>query len=176
MLDNLNRRGAAVFGYRQGEPDWPYDTPPHINVHQRLTDRPAYDREVAQARARQEVIVSWAERHGLKASSTTCCLLWLTRAHSRRCTSRDTCGSGPTDRGWFDHPIFWLKDGLPAVVTSVAYGSYQEHRSQIGWWTRAFPLSSERGRGWYGSHSHQVLLWRPDRIRQVEPAWIEDDF
>ncbi|MGA5198233.1 hypothetical protein [Streptomyces exfoliatus] len=71
MFDDLDRRGAAVFGYNQGEPNWPYDTHSHFDLHQRRTDRAAYDREVAEARARQESIVSWAERHGLKASSTS---------------------------------------------------------------------------------------------------------
>ncbi|MFF8279910.1 hypothetical protein ACF05T_28030 [Streptomyces lateritius] len=174
MLDDLDRRGAAVFGYNQGEPDWSYETHSHVNFHQRRTDRSAYDREVAEAQAKQEAIVSWAERHDLKAGSTSCCLLWLTRDRSRRCTSQDTCHSGPTSRSWFDHPIFWLKDGLPAVVTSVAWSPTEQDRSEIDWWIRAFSLRSDRGQGWYGCGSSQVLLWRPDRIRRVEPAWLED--
>ncbi|MGW0467654.1 hypothetical protein ACWDX6_20680 [Streptomyces sp. NPDC003027] len=175
MLDDLDRRGAAVFGSSRGEVNWPYDTPGVINLALRRTDRPAYDREVAEMQAKQEAIVSWAERHGLRASSTSCCLLWLTREVSRRCPSMDTCHTGGrASRSWFHHPLFWLKNGQPAVVTSVSWHFSEEDRSDVDWWTRAFPsLRSERGQGWYGFGTSQVLLWRSDRIRTVRPAWLE---
>lgn len=175
MLDDLDRRGSAVFGSTRGEVNWPYDTPSFIDFRLRRTDRAAYDREVAEARAKQEAIVSWAEHHDLKASSISCCLLWLVRpGRSRRCRDMNTCHSGPASRSWFDHPIFWLKDGLPAVVTSVAYGPAGQGQAEINWWTNGHGFKSERGPGWYGSHSSQVLIWRPDRIRRVQPAWLEE--
>lgn len=176
-MADLYDRAAAVLGRNSDGIRWPYglETPGFM---ERRRDPDGYEQRVAETRARQEVMVAWAERYGLRLSPAGCCPLWLGREGSRRCMfliergSRCTrFGSPHPDSGWMDHAVTWLKDSRPAVITSAPYDLEPKDSHRLEHWQRADPrLRAARGTGWYGFSTTQIVLWRSDRIAAVAPA------
>lgn len=167
--DDLYRRAVKIFGLAGHDVRWPYG----LNAPRRslkTAEPEEHDRLLGLATVAQRTIVEWAERYGLRASSSGCCPRWLQRYASRRCAQRTCACSGP-DHGWLDHSVFWLKDREPAVITSAPYHILPEDKELIsGWLNGEIPLRAAFGVGWYGFGAHQVVMWRPDRIEDVEPA------
>lgn len=167
---DIHDRGAAIFGSSADGVDWPYDGS-GIDHRLRRTDPERFRQELADLTRRREILVEWAERYGLKSSSVQCCPWWLTRKVSRRCAYGECEGLGGRDAAWLDHPICWLKDGRPAVITSAPGRMSPESSARISWWLEQQPdLRSVQGEGWYGFSTTQVVMWRADRIATVEPA------
>ena len=180
-MNDLYRRASAVFGAGSDGVFWPYDVS-GIDQTLRKRDPEKFQRTLARREMQREVIVEWAERHGLKTSSVKCCPWWLTRTNSRRC-SPDQCtrygmsGATSPDSLWLDHGIYWIKDGKPAVITSAPYHLEAEDQARIDRWTAEHPnLKTVQGSGWYGFTTRQVILWRSDRIAHVVPAELPSGF
>lgn len=167
--DDFRARATRIFGLVDGRVRWPYGLAvPDGSLRRR--DPAQYERVLERVIVAQETIVAWAERHEVKKSAIRCCPRWLQRYASRRCPS-SACGFSGADHGWLDHSNFWLKDGLPAVITSAPYHIRTEDEERIRHWTGAEPgLLVAFGVGWYGLGTRQVVMWRPDRIEAVEPA------
>lgn len=165
-------RAVAVFGCAAGgRVAWPYGM---ANPECR-PDPAGFEQRCAEQRAKQEIMVAWAEGYGLKASDSACCPRWLTKNASRRCRwdSEGECTHYATgeDQHWLDHTIGWLKNRKPAAITSAPYSIDDEDRARLDWWTSADPrLRVAEGPGWYNFHTQQIVLWRTDRIAQVAPA------
>jgi len=176
-MADLHDRAATVLGRNSDGVRWPYglETPGFM---ERRRDPDGYEDRVTATRARQEVMVTWAERYGLRLSPAGCCPLWLGRGGSRRCmflpgwgTSCTRYGSPHPDSGWMDHAVTWLKDSRPAVITSAPYDIDPKDEQRLEHWTRTDPqLKVARGMGWYGFSTTQIVLWRTDRIAELEPA------
>ncbi|MFG2987017.1 hypothetical protein ACGFYQ_38200 [Streptomyces sp. NPDC048258] len=176
MPDSFDR-AAAVLGRHSDGIRWPYglETPGYM---ERRRDPEGFERRVAETRARQEGMVAWAERYGLRLSPAGCCPLWLVREASQRCRPRmghgDPCkryGSSGSDRGWMDHSVTWLKDSRPAAITSAPYNICPQDEERLAHWQRTDPrLRVARGTGWYGYDTTQIILWRSDRIDAMAPA------
>lgn len=170
--DDLHARAAVIFGTARGGVAWPYglETPNRW----RLRNHPElYERLRREQLVRQQTIVTWAERYGLKASPSRalCCPRWLQRAASRHCDYRTTrcVGLG----GWLDHGIGWLKDSRPAVITAAPYTGFAFHLKELEWWCGQAPfLRVAGGPGWYGYKTEQILMWRPDRVPVLTAAVI----
>lgn len=178
-MSDLYDRAAAIFGASSEGVHWPYDVS-GIDHTLRRKDPEAFQKKLAELTAKREVIVAWAEQHGLKKSTVKCCPWWLTRKVSRSC-SMDKCtrygasSASSPDSLWLDHAIHWLKDGKPAVITSAPYHLEADDQARIDRWTSEHPeLTSAQGQGWYGYHTRQILLWRSDRISTVAPASLPD--
>lgn len=175
-MSDLHDRAAVVLGRDDVGIRWPYGMePPPPGL--RCTDRDYYEQRAAQVRARQEVLVAWAERHGLRQSHVDCCPLWLGRARSKRCAlfepdSRCTrYGVSRPDSIWLEHTVAWLRDNRPAVLTTAPYGIDERHRRRLTYWVQVDPrLRTATGTGWYGFGTTQIVLWRSDRIPSVRPA------
>ncbi|MEU6316099.1 hypothetical protein [Streptomyces sp. NPDC047009] len=190
MTEDLYTRAAKIFrSDLEWGIHWPYEAA-GLDWTLRKKDPERYRRELDAYTRQRTAIVEWAERYGLKKSRVTCCPWWLTRSTSRRCEfSKCTHhGSGEqiSDHHWLDHAICWIKDGKPAVITSSPYDiSYAENYEdrvpdygRIKWWVDSNEnLSVTFGKGWYGSSTTQVVMWRNDRIPVVEPGadggWCE---
>lgn len=171
-VNDLYARAAAVFGSGTDGVFWPYDVS-GIDRSLRRKDPEAFEKKLAELTTKREVIVTWAEKHGLKKSTVKCCPWWLTRKTSRACTMAKCTRYGTThpDSHWLDHGVCWLKDGKPAVISSAPYNFADEDQARLTWWTSTQPeLSSAQGEGWYGYGTRQILIWRSDRIATVEPA------
>ncbi|MGQ5579694.1 hypothetical protein [Streptomyces sp. ECR3.8] len=171
MTNDFHNRAAAIFGTREGTVAWPYglETP-----HPRRSglSRERLAKATAHAEAAQHTIVEWAERHGLRYSRTGCCQLWLLRKVSRTCPIGTCRNNGGRDYVWLDHVNGWLRDSRPAALTSAPYATeYDAEHPEI----RECLATDERlraafGPGWYGHGTKQIVLWRTDRIDDVEPA------
>ena len=74
-LADLHARGAAVFGSDANGVHWPCEVN-GIDITLRRTDPERFRQEQADRTRRRELIVEWAERHGLKASTVSCCPAW----------------------------------------------------------------------------------------------------
>ncbi|MFE4335752.1 hypothetical protein ACFRQM_42135 [Streptomyces sp. NPDC056831] len=176
-MPDLFDRAAAVLGRYSGGIRWPYglETPGFM---ERRRDPENYKQRVIDTKARQEVMVAWAERYGLRLSPAGCCPLWLGRDTSQRCRHRigygDPCtryGSSSSDRSWMDHSVTWLKESRPAVITSAPYNVHPKDEERLTYWQQTDPrLRVSRGPGWYGYSTTQIVLWRSDRIAAVAPA------
>ncbi|MET8218074.1 hypothetical protein [Streptomyces hirsutus] len=167
---DLHARGAAVFGSDADGVHWPYEVN-GIDITLRRTDPERFRQQQADRTRRRELIVEWAERHGLKASTVSCCPAWLAGSVSRRCRQcAEYLSPASADREWLDHTICWLKDSRPAVITSSPYGVSPESSARIAWWLEQPHLRAAYGKGWYGFGTTQVVMWRADRIATVEPA------
>lgn len=175
-MSDLHNRAAAIFGSSADGVHWPYDVS-GIDHTLRRKDPEAFEKKLAELTAKREVLVAWAEKHGLKKSPVKCCPWWLTRKTSRLCP-KGTCtryGTSTPDRLWLDHAIHWLKNGKPAVISSAPYNFEEEDQARLALWTSTQPeLSSAQGEGWYGYHTRQILIWRSDRIDSVQPASLPD--
>lgn len=161
-------RAAKIFGADGGDIRWPYglETP-----HPRRSGLTGEQLQQAadHARVAQRLIVEWAEQYGITASRSGCCPRWLQRNASRRCSA--TCYRPGADYAWLDHPIYWLRNRRPAVITSALYYVGDEDRDRITWWTEQHPLlRAAFGTGWYGHGTTQIVLWRTDRAPEVAPA------
>ncbi|TLQ38990.1 hypothetical protein [Streptomyces marianii] len=177
MTPDLHDRAAAVLGQSDCDARWPYglEYPP---LSLRRKGREAYERRMSETKARQEVMVAWAERYGLRLSPAGCCPLWLGRDGSKRCPfsaergSRCTrYGSPHPDSGWMDHAVAWLKDSRPAVITAAPYDVDPKDEQRLAYWERADSrLRAARGAGWYGFGTTQIVLWRSDRVTEIRPA------
>lgn len=174
-MTDLHARAAAVFGAGSDGIYWPYDASGGIDHSLRRTDPERFRQQSEGLNRKRLVIIEWAERYGLKASTVQCCPWWLTRKVSRRCEP-DNCtqyGSGAPneDSRWLDHTICWNKNSRPAVITSAPYHVSPESTDRITWWLDQHPnLRSAQGTGWYGFSTTQIIIWRADRIETVEPA------
>lgn len=178
MSDDLYARARKIFGSMDGRICWPYNLgiPPKRAFRNDPTPE-RYEGLVRRAQKAQLIIVEWAEQYGFKESGSGCCPWWLRGNVSRRCNlSSDACtryGSGSTipDHYWLDHPIFWLKDGRPAAITSAPYQVSAGDEDRIRWWlSEDSRLRVAYGTGWYGFGTRQILMWRTDRIDVVAPA------
>ncbi|WP_427251107.1 hypothetical protein [Bacillus cereus] len=173
-MNDLYDRAAAVLGQDERGIRWPYGLAPPL----RRTDPATYEQRAADTRARQEVMVTWAQRYGLRLSEAGCCPRWLLRDGSQGCRPRygigDPCtryGTPHPDSGWLDHPVTWLKDTRPAVLTAAPYDVGDHDRRRLAHWERADPrLRSAIGTGWYGFGTTQIVLWRSDRIAELRAA------
>jgi len=175
-MADLYDRAVVVLGRAGHGVRWPYGMEP-LGYRERRRDPEGYEQRAAEMQARQEVIVAWAERHGLRLSPVGCCPLWLGRTTSRRCTADwgSQCtrhGSPSPDRGWLDHAVTWLKGSRPAAITSAPYYIGPEDEQRLEYWQQqADPqLQVVRGTGWYGFTTTQIVMWRTDRIQLVEAA------
>jgi hypothetical protein len=175
-MSDLYDRAAAIFGADADGVHWPYGMSSPL-PGERTKGPEDYERRLREQKAKQELVVSWAEQYGLKASTAGCCPRWLQRKVSRRCSPTANgyaCtrhGNGQPDGHWLDHAITWLKGKGPAVITSAPYEIYDEDEARIEWWQQQDPLLKvTRGPGWYGFGTTQVIIWRSDLIPQVEPA------
>jgi hypothetical protein len=175
---DLYDRAAAVLGTEEGDIRWPYGmSPPHPGEKRKNPE--TYEQRRAEQRAKQEAMVSWAERYGLKYSTAGCCPFWLQGKVSRRCRPygphADRCtryGSG-IDHSWLDHAVGWLKDGKPAALTSAPYGleHITEAPERLAYWQQQDSrLRIVTGPGWYSLATTQIVLWRTDRLEDVHPA------
>lgn len=182
-MTDLYDRAAAVLGTEDGVIRWPYGmSPPHPG--EKRKDPEKYEQRWAQQRAKQEAMVSWAERHGLKYSPAGCCPFWLQGNVSRRCRPYDphadrcTRYGTSTDHSWLDHAVGWLKNGRPAVLTSAPYNleHITEAPERLAYWEQHDDrLKVVTGPGWYSTATTQIILWRTDRLQAVEPAALTLD-
>ncbi|MFI1741481.1 hypothetical protein [Streptomyces sioyaensis] len=169
MNRDLEIRASKIFKKQQGEILWPYGlaTP---NRRRSGLSEDQYKEAAAHARVAQLVIVEWAEDHGLRSSESGCCPRWLLRNASGQCEP-DACenyGSGPrNDERWLDHTIFWLKDGLPAAITSSPYSVSEDDRSRIEQWQESGLVAAFGGPGWYGYGTTQIVMWQTKRLASV---------
>ncbi|RSO10663.1 hypothetical protein DMH15_41210, partial [Streptomyces sp. WAC 06725] len=107
-----------------------------------------------------------------------CCPRWLLRDGSQSCHPRyrvgDPCtryGTPRLDSGWLDHTVTWLKDARPAVLTAAPYDVDDHDRRRLAHWERTDPrLRSAIGTGWYGFGTTQIVLWRSDRVAELQAA------
>lgn len=179
-MNDLYDRAAAVLGTEEGAIRWPYGMSP-VHPAEKRKNPEQYEQLQAEKRAKQEAMVSWAERYGLKYSTAGCCPFWLQGKVSRRCrpyganANRCTRYGSQLDKDWLDHVVGWLKDGRPAVLTSAPYcfEHIADAPERLAYWQEEDPrLKAATGPGWYGFDTTQVLLWRTDRIATVEPAGL----
>jgi hypothetical protein len=177
---DLYDRAAAVLGTTSDGIRWPYGMgPPHRS--EKRKDPEKYEQRLVQELAKAEVMVSWAERYGLKYSPAGCCPFWLQGTVSRRCrpygSHKDRCtryGTG-IDQSWLDHAVGWLKDGRPAALTSAPYNleHITEASERLAYWQQEDDrLQTAIGTGWYGFATTQIVVWRTDRVEDVQPATL----
>jgi hypothetical protein len=172
MTTDMTTRAAAVFGTREGAPAWPYGLArPHPRRSGLSAERLAAALEHAEQA--QQAIVEWAERHGLQATQIGCCPKWLLRTVSRRCPPGACNNFGGLDYVWLDHPVGWLVDGRPAVLTSAPYGRHDQDPGIAEWLRKDDRLRTAYGPGWYGHGTTRIVMWRTDRIDQVVAAGTE---
>lgn len=176
----LHKRAAAVLGTDGGAIRWPYGMGPEVRSVLYPESAEAFAERVEQHKAKQEAMVSWAERYGLKYAPHVCCPPWLQGNANRRCRpyrEGSNCTryvNGGPDRGWLDHVVGWLKDGKPAVLTSAPYTlEILKPPARLAFWT----VTDERlkvtaGDGWYSPATTQLILWRADRLEDVQPATV----
>ncbi|WP_432038696.1 hypothetical protein [Streptomyces cucumeris] len=176
-VPDLYTRAALVFGKTdRGGIAWPYGVADPDRSNYRGPNGPTeYEERLKDRRIAQRVVTEWAERHGLKKSTTGCCPLWLLRRVSRRCTSTvipcTHYGSSTPDRGWLDHLTAWTKNGKPAALTSAPYSLPASDEARLTWWTQEDPrLHVARGKGWYGLSTTQIVMWRSDLLAALDPA------
>ncbi|MEY9969603.1 pimeloyl-ACP methyl ester carboxylesterase [Streptacidiphilus sp. MAP12-16] len=157
-------RAALVLGRVEGGINWPYG----MNVEPKTLE------DQADLKARQRVLVNWAERYGLKTSTSGCCPYWLLRDTSRKCTPDIGCqgtGIDSKDAHWSDHSVYWLKDGRPSVISTAPYRVTKAMKDRLAFWEATEPvLQVALGTGWYGHGTTQIIMWRTDRIENIEPA------
>jgi hypothetical protein len=169
-MTDLFARAAKIFKTGPDGIVWPYG----LSVPDRRRtglSKAKWQWMADHARAAQLSIVEWAEHHEVKASPIGCCPLWLARPSSRRCKFGTCRNYGGLDYLWLDHPMGWLKDGRPAVLTSAPYRLYDEDRGHINEWLQKDDrLRADFGGGWYGYSTTQIVMWRTDRITGVAPA------
>lgn len=171
-MTNIYDRAAKIFGSDADGVHWPYDVS-GIDYTLRRTDPERFKQNLDVLAAKRTLLVEWAEEHGLRASRG-CCPRWLHRNSSRRCgyqfKARMDCTWG-IDSTWLDHPIWWIKNGKPAVITSAPYHLSDESHGRIRYWESMRPqFAVAHGAGWYGYGTTQVVMWRTDRIKTVTPA------
>lgn len=172
MPDDLYDRAAAIFGSSADGVHWPYDVS-GIDSTLRRKDPERFQRELAVLTTKRYTIVEWAEHHGLKKSTVQCCPWWLTRKTSRACTMAKCTryGDRTPDSHWLDHPILWLKDSKPAVITSAPYNVSAEDQQRLNWWRKEHrTLRVEQGTGWYGYGTTQIVMYNTSRIKYVSSA------
>lgn len=164
-MTDLYDRGAKIFGENADAIFWPYDAS-GIDRSLRRTDPERFRQQLDTLNRKRQLIVEWAETYGLRASRAGCCPRWLHRNSSKR------CGWQPRARSdWLDHPIWWLKDGKPAVITSAPYHLSDDSLTRIRYWESMHPrFAVAQGTGWYGYGTTQIVMWRHDRIKAVSPA------
>lgn len=178
-MTDLHGRATAILGRGNDGIRWPYGMGPAQRNYFRDEPAEEYERRVAQQRAKQEVMISWAETHGLKYTPNGCCPAWLQGAVNRRCRpyrERTNCtryANGTPDYEWLDHAVGWLKDGKPAALTTAPY--HLEHitaaPARLAYWPKEDArLKVVTGPGWYSPATTQIILWRTDRLEDVQPA------
>ncbi|MEU8828824.1 hypothetical protein [Streptomyces sp. NPDC048636] len=71
-----------------------------------------------------------------------------------------------------DHATLWIKDQVPAVITSAPYSVGEEDRLRLNWWlAQDARLRVAYGdEGWYGFSTRQIILWRSDMVEVIAPA------
>lgn len=180
----LKARAAAILGKGNDGIRWPYGMGPAQRDFLRDESAEEHDRRVAEQQAKQEVMVSWAEQHGLRYTPNGCCPSWLQSATNRKCRpyrERTACTryrNGTPDYGWLDHVVGWLKDGKPAALTSAPYNldRIPEAAERLAYWPEHDArLKVVTGPGWYSPSTTQIILWRTDRIEDVQPATLNLD-
>ncbi|WP_157876800.1 hypothetical protein [Streptomyces graminilatus] len=169
MNRDFELRASRIFSKHQGEILWPYGLAAPDRRRSGLSAE-QYEKAAAHAQVAQQVIVDWAEDHGLRSSESGCCPRWLLRNASRQCEPDvcGKCGSGSrNDEHWLDHPIFWLKDGLPTVITSAPYSVSEDDRSRLEQWREAGLMAAFGGPAWYGFDTTQIVMWHPKRLASL---------
>ncbi|OIJ85075.1 hypothetical protein BIV25_45060 [Streptomyces sp. MUSC 14] len=76
-------------------------------------------------------------------------------------------GTGSEDGHWLDHAIYWLKNGLPTVITSAPYSVAEDDRRRIEQWKELGLMAAFGGPGWYGFHTTQIIVWNPKRLGSI---------
>jgi len=176
MRDEFDERAYRIFGKAIGKINWPYGlNDPDWSVRRRNPER--YAIECAEQDEARRVAVEWAERYGLRATDKACCPRWLLRNASQRCwMGNDKCtrfGGGEFihDSDWLDHGSGWLLNGKPVAITSAPYHVRDEDQARLDMWAQDDRLKYVLGGpGWYGFTTTQVVMWRADRIAEMEPA------
>lgn len=162
-------RAARIFKSKNGRILWPYGLATPDRRRSGLSGE-EYERAVAHAHVSQRVIVDWAEDHGLRSSESGCCPKWLLRNASRQCEP-DACGKYGTgtlsDEHWLDHAVYWLKDGLPTVITSAPYSVDEDDRIRIEQWKEHGLIAAFGGPGWYGFGTTQIAMLNPKRLSAI---------
>ncbi|MFD9047824.1 hypothetical protein [Streptomyces zaomyceticus] len=149
---------------------WPYG----LTTAARSTyaSQDAYDAALQDRLEARQLLVAWAESHGLRQSSTGCCPRWLQRNWSRRCEA-GACAREEvpaTDVWWLDHTIGWLLDGRPAALTAAPYHLEDAEQERLRWWTTQDTLlRTALGTGWYGFGTTQIVVWRADLLETITP-------
>jgi hypothetical protein len=174
-VSDLHSRGSRIFGATRGEVCWPYGLNDQTCRFDPKADREGCEAQRDLTQRQRLTIVDWAEHHGLRASSSGCCPIWLTRDKSRRCGGKDTRGCGGGGGRWSDHALWWIKDRRPVAITGAPYHFDDDSQTLVDrWLTEDERLNFTTGAGWYGYGTTQVVLWRTDRIKTIEPAKPED--
>ena len=173
-MSDLHSRGSRIFGSRSGEVCWPYGLNDQTYWFDPKADREGYEAQRGLTQRQRLTVVDWAEHHGLRASSSGCCPIWLTRDKSRRCGEKDTRGCGSGGGRWSDHALWWIKDGRPAVTTGAPYGFIGEEIPDIaGWLAADSRLKFAIGTGWYVHGTVQTMFWRSDLIPKLGTARLK---
>ncbi|MFJ7201629.1 MULTISPECIES: hypothetical protein [unclassified Streptomyces] len=167
-------RAIAIFGKNdEGGVDWPYGVWPQVpNPTWSPEEHRTHLKDRAEA---QQLVFDWAQKYGLKKTDKGCCPVWLQQDRNSRCSGRRECalyGANARACSWLDHTATWTFDKQPAVITSAPYELHQDYRSELNQWVQEDPrLAIAYGEtGWYGNGTYQIILWRTDLIKVVEPA------
>lgn len=175
-MPTLNARATATFGKGDLGIRWPYG----MHTLKRSDDQPGswaaehFEERNAEQQARQEVMVAWAEEHGLRSRQKGCCPLWLQRDTQRACRpygKGEPCTRYKADHDWMDHAVTWTRDRKPAAITAAPYYVSDDFEARLDWWTQQDArLRWTRGAGWYGHGTTQLILWRTDRVADIHAA------
>ncbi|GAA3595193.1 hypothetical protein [Streptomyces osmaniensis] len=180
-MNDLNTRARAILGVDGGDIRWPYGMGPERRRYTPEETEEQFAQRDQEMRAKQEAMLSWAEQHGLKYGPHGCCPAWLRLNVNGRCrayregTKCTRYANGCPDRDWLDHAVGWLKDGKPAVLTSAPYSLryISSAPTRLAFWTGTDErMRVTAGDGWYSPATTQIIMWRSDRIEDVQPATI----
>lgn len=171
-------RAITVFGKTDlGGVAWPYGVAAQ-SPRPRDWSEDQYTAHLKDREEAQQLVYDWAQKYGLKRAHSTkgCCPLWIQRDRNTHCTPTRTClrygDDARQDRGWMDHRTMWTLDKKPAAITSAPYTISDDDRGRLAWWTKEDPRLAVTfgGTGWYGHSTKQIILWRTDLIKVIEPA------
>ncbi|MBY6301002.1 hypothetical protein [Streptomyces clavuligerus] len=180
--DDVDRSGRARLGanrYDRSTIAWPYGLEDGVARAVRK-DPERLARALVHLAVGRSTLVSWASHYGLTSSRREpCCTRWLTRPAHRVCrldpmTGDRECWDGYSyGRDWRDHPMAWTTtEGRPAALTSAPYLRPEHVATELDILTsRDERLAWISGAdGWYGFHTHQIVIWRRDLLGRIDTA------
>ncbi len=71
---------------------------------------------------RRQLMNIWAEKHGLRRSTTHACLRHLVGQRCDGISGTDIDGCPTGDRNYADHPTLWLQNGSREILIFQPYG------------------------------------------------------